>query len=93
MVENSWGISEPSSGARIKPEEIDMVVVPLLCFDVSGHRTGYGKGFYDRFLAACRSDCVKIGVSHFGPVDRIDDIREHDVRLDACVTPGHTYTF
>ncbi len=93
MVENSWGISEPTVGAKVEPPEIDLVIVPLLCFDLSGERTGYGKGFYDRFLAACRPDCIKIGVSHFGPVDRIDDVREHDVRLNACVTPGHTYTF
>jgi 5-formyltetrahydrofolate cyclo-ligase len=93
MAENSWGISEPSSGVRVEPPEMDLVIVPLLCFDLTGHRTGYGKGFYDRFLAACRSDCVKIGVSHFEPVDRIDGIGGHDIRLDACITPQHTYTF
>ncbi len=93
MVENSWGISEPSIGDQVEPSDLDLVVVPLLCFDRSGYRTGYGKGLYDRFLAKCRPVCLKIGVNQFGPIDRIDDVAEHDIRLDACLTPEETYRF
>lgn len=42
---------------------IDMIVVPLLAFDAYGRRLGYGGGCYDRYLPACRQDCVILGVA------------------------------
>lgn len=91
--ENTWGIREPVGQERIEPAKIDLVVVPLLCFDLRGFRVGYGKGFYDRFLAKCRPDCKKVGLSFFPPVERIDDVYEGDVALDCCVTAEGLYTF
>jgi len=91
LVRNSWEISEPAHGTRVEPGRIDMVLAPLLAFDAHGHRAGYGKGFYDRFLAQCRPDCMKIGLSYFPPVAEIDDADEHDIALDAFVTPDTTY--
>ena len=88
LVRNTWEIDEPSHNEFVEPEQIDMVLVPGLCFDQEGHRVGYGKGFYDRFLKTCREDCVTIGLSHFEPVEKIDDVHEGDVRLDAVVTPS-----
>jgi 5-formyltetrahydrofolate cyclo-ligase len=93
LEENVWGIREPATEEPIDPGEVDLVIVPLLCFDVRGYRVGYGKGFYDRFLAMCRSDCPKVGLSFFPPVGRIDDIDEYDVALDQCVTPETVYDF
>ena len=87
LVRNVWQIDEPLHDERIETAEIDLVLVPLLCFDASGFRVGYGKGFYDRFLKNCRADCLKIGLSYFAPVDEIEDARNFDVRLDYCVTP------
>lgn len=87
-AENSWGIREPAGGEVIEARSVDLVVVPLLCFDEAGHRVGYGKGIYDRFLAECRPDCRKVGVSYFPPVEAIDDVNATDVRLDICVTPN-----
>lgn len=84
--ENSWGIREPAGGDIVEPADIDLVVVPLLCFDGRVHRVGYGKGMYDKFLARCRKDCVKVGVSLFPPVDTIADISESDVALDLVIT-------
>jgi len=93
LEENVWGIREPATEEPIDPGEIDLVIVPLLCFDTRGYRVGYGKGFYDRFLAMCRSDCPKVGLSFFPPVGRIDDIDEYDLALDQCVTPETVYDF
>ena len=90
---NKWGIPEPVGDVLVPEVEIDMVLVPLLCFDRNGYRVGYGKGFYDRFLALCRRDCVKVGLSFFGPVEEIEDIGDHDVGLDVCVTPRTTHKF
>ena len=87
LVKNAWGIPEPVGDEFVEPRVIDIVLVPGLCFDRVGHRVGYGKGYYDRFLKQCRPDCVKIGLSFFEPIERIDDIHDGDVRLDYMVTP------
>lgn len=89
--ENEWGIREPRTGAAADPASMDIVLVPLLCFDLEGHRVGYGKGYYDRFLSECRPDCLKVGLSFYSPVERIDDVHEGDVRLDLIVLPDRTY--
>ena len=93
LAENRWGIPEPIGGETVKPNKIDMVLVPLLCFDKRGYRVGYGKGFYDKLLTKCRPDCVKVGLSYFPPVAGIDDTSEHDVKLDHCVTPERVFGF
>jgi 5-formyltetrahydrofolate cyclo-ligase len=67
--------------------------MPLLAFDSKGDRVGYGKGYYDRFLAACRKDVLKIGLSYFPPVSSIDDIEIFDKKLDFCITPERVYAF
>lgn len=90
---SDWQIHEPSHNETIASNEIDLVIVPLLAFDERGYRVGYGRGFYDRFLAQCRPDAQKIGLSYFPPVERIDDVNEFDIKLDSCVTPGKVWRF
>jgi 5-formyltetrahydrofolate cyclo-ligase len=91
LVENQWQIREPAHEEKIETRKIDLVLVPLLCFDARGFRVGYGKGFYDRFLKNCRPDCVKIGLSYFAPIAEIEDAREFDEKLDFCVTPREVF--
>src|SRR5690606_4582388 len=93
---NKWGIPEPVDAfgsIEIPPEKLDVVFVPLLAFDKIGHRTGYGKGFYDRFLARCRPETLKIGLSFFEAEEKLEGVFETDVQLDYCVTPQQTYSF
>lgn len=87
LKENAWGIVEPIRGERINEVSLDVVLVPLLVADKEGNRVGYGKGFYDRFLAKCRPDCQKIGISLFKPIEKIDDVDSLDVPLDMLITP------
>ncbi|MGI8849338.1 MAG: 5-formyltetrahydrofolate cyclo-ligase [Pyrinomonadaceae bacterium] len=87
IVKNAWEIFEPTNNESIETEKIDVVLIPLLCFDARGFRVGYGKGFYDKFLKNCRVDCLKIGLSYFEPVAEIADLQEFDVQIDFCVTP------
>ncbi len=90
---NSWGIPEPVSGVSVEPDKVDVVFTPLLAFDRRGHRVGYGKGYYDRFFAHCRKDCIKIGLSLFEAVEEITDAGENDIPLNYCVTPLRIYEF
>lgn len=92
LEENNWGIKQPKQGTPTEGAKIDMVLVPLLAFDKRGHRVGYGKGYYDRFLTTCRPECLKIGLSLFPPLEKIPD-EAQDIALDGCVTPEGVLQF
>ena len=65
LQEGAFGILEPcATGVDHQADEADMIVVPGVAFDLTGHRIGYGKGFYDRFLhhPGCRAHLV--GLCH-----------------------------
>ncbi|WP_448701435.1 5-formyltetrahydrofolate cyclo-ligase [Mucilaginibacter sp. AW1-3] len=90
---NDYGIPEPVKGNSIDNSEIDMVIVPLLAFDERGYRVGYGKGFYDRFMAQCKPETQFIGLSFFDPVDVIEDIDQYDIPLHQAITPMQIFKF
>ena len=88
FVANRWDISEPASHSNIPAEDIDLVVVPGLGFDLSGHRIGYGGGFYDTLFE--HVDSFKLGMvidncllDHL-PAD------PHDVPVNCIVTGSRT---
>jgi 5-formyltetrahydrofolate cyclo-ligase len=92
VAENQWNIDEPTHDEKVETAKIDLVLVPLLCFDARGFRVGYGKGFYDRLLQHCRADCLKIGLSYFEPVAEIEDAQDFDIKLDFFVTPERVFS-
>jgi 5-formyltetrahydrofolate cyclo-ligase len=90
-VHEAWfGAKEPLGTEVVAPSEIDVVVTPGLVFDRSGHRVGYGGGFYDRFLRRVRPDAFKVAVA-FG-LQVVDEVphRGGDVPVDAIATEGET---
>ncbi|MDX2158581.1 MAG: 5-formyltetrahydrofolate cyclo-ligase [Hyphomicrobiaceae bacterium] len=82
-----WGIREPDESA---PEiEPDVLVVPLLAYDRTGQRLGYGGGFYDRTIRALRArrEIVTVGIAFAGQmVDAVPHL-DYDERLDWVLTP------
>ena len=93
IKKNQYNIPEPVDGLEVPIHKIDVVFVPLLTFDKTGHRAGYGKGFYDKFLKECKPETIKIGLSFFEAEEKIEDVFENDVKLDYCVTPNGVYRF
>ncbi|WP_181305148.1 5-formyltetrahydrofolate cyclo-ligase [Rufibacter sp. XAAS-G3-1] len=93
LQETKWGIPEPVNALPLPESEIDMVLVPLLVFDLQGHRVGYGKGFYDRFLALLPKASQKLGLSLEPPIEVIDDVHVNDLTLDAVITPSQVFKF
>ena len=97
IKKNEYNIPEPVDGpdasGEVPTHKINVVFVPLLAFDKTGHRAGYGKGFYDKFLSECNPETIKIGLSFFEAEKNIADVFENDVKLDYCVTPNEVYKF
>jgi len=95
FIVSDWGILEPTeeTSVRLNPKDIDVVFIPLLAVDTQGHRVGYGKGFYDRFLAQVKPDVIKIGLSLEEPIEPIEDLNPYDIALDFAITPEATYRF
>lgn len=91
--DTALGFEQPAGGVIIQPQQLDLVLVPLMAFDSKGFRVGYGKGFYDRYLARCRPDTQRVGVSFFEAEPLIADTDPHDVPLTYCVTPKQLYVF
>ena len=89
---NSWGIPEPQGGIEIPAQRLQVIFIPLLAYDLKGNRLGYGKGFYDRFLADCDPQVIKIGLSFFPPEQDIPN-DPTDVPLDYCISPEKVYKF
>lgn len=93
LKRNHLGFTEPVNGTPSNPQLNDLILVPLLAYDLKGNRVGYGKGYYDRFLAECRPDALKIGFSYFEPEEQINDTEDFDIPLNYCVTPHRCYEF
>ena len=95
LITNKFGIPEPKKINIIEvPDEISIVLLPMLCFDKKGNRVGYGKGVYDQFLKKFnKAKTLFIGLSFFNPIDEISDINENDVKLNYCITPNKIYHF
>jgi 5-formyltetrahydrofolate cyclo-ligase len=88
LEETMWGIREPALNAsEVAP---DVVLVPLLAFDASGWRLGYGGGFYDRTLAGLRRDKPVVAVGLAYDEQRVDQVPHdsHDQPLDWVLTPS-----
>lgn len=75
----------PESAPEIEP---DVLVVPLAAFDASGHRLGYGAGFYDRTLAELRGRRRIEALGYAFAVQQLPALpaEPHDERLDAIAT-------
>jgi 5-formyltetrahydrofolate cyclo-ligase len=91
LESNRFGIPEPalSPDARLSPQDMAVILLPLLAFDAAGHRLGMGGGWYDRSLAFRQNQPAPprlVGVAYgFQQVDALP-AEAWDVALDAVVT-------
>ena len=75
------GVPEPLADSPLGDDETALVLMPGLAFDASGHRLGYGRGYYDKFLASEPNHPTVALCFDFQMMDHIahDD---HDVPVD-----------
>jgi 5-formyltetrahydrofolate cyclo-ligase len=86
LGKGQWGIREPRAEApEVKP---DILIVPLAAFDRTGHRIGYGAGYYDLTLAALRAHkpIIAIGLAYAAQEIAAVPATARDARLDLVLT-------
>lgn len=85
----AYGIPEPTLCKPADIKAIDVALIPGIGFDLSGSRIGFGKGYYDRFLAEFTG--LKIGICY--DFQMLADIptSEHDVKMDLIITEKRIY--
>jgi 5-formyltetrahydrofolate cyclo-ligase len=88
MDRGVWGIPQPKADRPVL--EPDLLLVPLLAFDRTGRRLGYGGGFYDRTLAGLRARKPIVAVGLAYDEQRIDAVPhlDYDQRVDWVLTPS-----
>ena len=86
------GIMEPDveNSRLIDPEDIDIVICPMVAFDSAKQRMGYGAGYYDRYLPRCKKALV-MGIAFES--QRMDKIisDEYDMAMDVIITEEKVY--
>lgn len=89
LVPVRFGISEPGEDCPLlSREEIDLVLVPAVCYDRRGYRLGFGGGYYDRWLEDFSG--VKIGLCRQAVLQDRVPIEAHDARVDLLLTEGES---
>ena len=88
MVPGDFNIREPDPNAcrRYKPENLDLVLVPGVVFDRTGHRIGYGGGYYDRFLEGRTEKFKTAGLAYSFQVVEEIPAAPHDKAVDLLIT-------
>jgi 5-formyltetrahydrofolate cyclo-ligase len=84
LAPGAFGTFNPRDLRPAAPGDWELVIVPLLAFDRRGYRLGYGKGYYDRLLAA--SPVTSIGVAFATQEIDLLPAEAHDIALDCIVT-------
>jgi 5-formyltetrahydrofolate cyclo-ligase len=93
ISEGQMGLREPAEGTPFSVEQIDLVVVPGLGFDLEGNRIGRGRGFYDRFLTHEGWNGTSCGLAlEVQVVERVP-MSEHDATVDMLVTDAAVRVF
>jgi 5-formyltetrahydrofolate cyclo-ligase len=72
------------------PHHVTCAIIPMLGFDRSGGRIGYGAGYYDRFLSE-HPHIKRIGVAYSVQEVPTIPVQDHDIRMDIIVTETSTY--
>ncbi|MEX2541749.1 MAG: 5-formyltetrahydrofolate cyclo-ligase [Trueperaceae bacterium] len=86
LERHRFGFLQPTVAAAGSAGEMEMVLVPGLAFDVSGHRLGFGMGFYDRFLGSLDPSVPLVGITPAELLVPRLPSEPHDVRMTHLAT-------
>ncbi len=81
-----FGIPQPAAGRRIRPSELDLILVPGIGFDRKGGRLGRGGGYFDRFLEKAPKKIPRVGLAfRFQVVEKLP-WEPHDEPVSRVIT-------
>lgn len=81
LVKVSFGISEPGEDCPLLGRgNIDLVLVPAVCYDRRGYRLGFGGGYYDRWLENFSG--VTVGLCREAVLQETVPTEAHDAKVD-----------
>lgn len=83
-----FSLKEPSSNIAFSKDDIEIMIIPGLGFDLEKNRIGYGKGYYDKYLSNFKG--VKIGVCFDSCLLEEVPIELGDIKMDIVVTEKRT---
>jgi len=88
LEKGTFRIPEPSQDLeKVKPEEIDLAIIPGIAFAKNGHRIGYGGGFYDKLLK--KINCPTIGIAYEFQIIETIPTEDHDEKTNILITENN----
>ena len=90
LKQGKYGIYEPY-GQKIKPDIIDLIIIPALMADKRGFRLGYGGGYYDKFFNTNNTSVTKVIFIPQELVIKELPIEPHDIKVDFLITQTQIY--
>ena len=92
MAAAAFGILEPGEDCPLVDRgEVDLILVPAVCYDRRGFRLGFGGGYYDRWLAG--SAALRVGLCRQAILQDTVPVEAHDTRVDVLITEGEGLSF
>lgn len=86
LIKHPYGMFEPNNDCPVFPiEQLQLILVPGIAFDLKGFRLGYGKGFYDRFLPKCPT-AISIGLAFQSQLVKDTFPQQWDVPVQHIIT-------
>jgi len=84
LKEGHFHVLEPITNSLIHPQDIDLMIVPMLAYNQSFHRVGYGKGYYDKYFSHGFHG-YKLGIAFSWQYIENIEYDEYDQQLDEII--------
>lgn len=88
LCEGKFGIRQPKEEfiKKVNPDEIDLIFVPGVVFDLKGQRLGWGRGYYDRCLSKLTKETFLVGLAYDFQVIRRLPSKKYDILMGKIIT-------
>ncbi|MEI7541744.1 MAG: 5-formyltetrahydrofolate cyclo-ligase [bacterium] len=87
LVKGAFNIEEPKKKTKLpRTTNLDLIIAPGIAFDNKGNRIGFGKGFFDKFLATLDTTSIKLALAFETQLVKKISSAKHDMKMDYIIT-------